>query len=136
VTVLRVNPRSGTEDATMRHIATALALLGMLSAGCGRPAVPAAHGHAEGGNRSSDVVAASNAVFGNASTTIVTNVCAGQKALAQGAATVSDSCFTGATNVVLCTDMTSVNPVRCAPGPNSLTITGTGDDLISYARIR
>jgi hypothetical protein len=120
----------------MKRIATALALLAMFAAGCGHPPPPVPVGHADRGNSSSDVVAASNSVFGNASTTIVTNVCAGQKALEQGAATISDACFTGATNVVLCTDMTAVNPVRCTPGPNSLTIAGTGNDLISYARIR
>jgi hypothetical protein len=120
----------------MKQIAAALALLAMFAAGCGHPPPAALAGRPDRGNHSSDVVAASNAVFGNASTTIVANVCAGQRALSQGAATVDDGCFTGATNVVLCTDMTSASPVRCTPGPNSLTIAGTGNDLISYARIR
>jgi hypothetical protein len=119
----------------MRHLATAIGLLAMLAAGCGHPSVPPPTGHGEA-EHSNNAIASANSVFGPASTTIVTNVCAGQKQLAQGAATVDDNCFTGGTNVVLCTDMTSVNPVRCTPGPKSLTITGTGNDLISYARIR
>jgi hypothetical protein len=119
----------------MRHVAAVIGVLAMLAAGCGHPPVPPPSGHGEG-DRSNNTVAASNSVFGTASTIIVTNVCAGQKQLTQGAATVEDDCFTGGTNVVLCTDMTSVNPVRCTPGPKSLSITGTGNDLISYARIR
>jgi hypothetical protein len=117
----------------MRHIATALALLAMLAAGCGRPTVP---GGREAAGHHGNSVAWANSVFGPASTNVVSNVCAGQKQLEQGGATVSDACFTGATNVVLCTDMTSASPVRCTPGPNSLTIAGTGNDLISFARIK
>ncbi len=118
----------------MKHLALAFAMAAMLAAGCGHPpAPPPAKGEA---GHTGNVIAASNSVFGPASTTVVTNVCAGQKQLAQGAATVDDSCFTGATNVVLCTDMSSVNPVRCTPGPSALAITGTGNDLISYARIK
>jgi hypothetical protein len=119
----------------MRHVAIALAMLAMMAAGCGRRAVPDA---SDSGRRDSSqhAIASANSVFGPASRTVVANVCAGQKQLAQGEATVGDACFTGATNVVLCTDMTSVSPVRCTPGPNSLTIAGTGNDLISYARIK
>ena len=61
--------------------------------------------------------------------------CAGRVALQNGAATVRDSCFTGDTNVVLCTDATAANPIRCTPEAGSLSISGSGSDLISYARV-
>ncbi|MGH7814853.1 MAG: hypothetical protein ACREQI_12720 [Candidatus Binataceae bacterium] len=67
---------------------------------------------------------------------INTGGCAGQAALRAGAATVSDPCFTGNTNVVLCTDTTAPNPVQCAAAPGSLTVVGTGDDVIAYARLK
>lgn len=118
----------------MRHVAAAIAMLAMLAAGCGHPPPPRGGPHA--GKSGHVVVANSNSVFGPASTTVVTNLCAAQKQLEQGTAVVHDSCFSGASNVVLCTDMTSASPVRCTPGPNSLTIAGTGNDLISYARIK
>jgi N-acetylglucosamine kinase-like BadF-type ATPase len=56
--------------------------------------------------------------------------------LAQGTAMVNDSCFTGDTNVVLCTDATAANAVECAAGKGKLTVAGTGSDLINYARAR
>ncbi len=67
---------------------------------------------------------------------INTGVCAGQVALTAGAAAISDPCFTGNTNVVLCTDATAPNPVRCAPQPGSLSVAGTGSDVVAYARVR
>lgn len=120
----------------MKTIATALAIAAIFAAGCGRPPGPAEmHGH-DGPRTSGNWFAQATSVFGNASTKVVADLCAGQKQLEQGGATIHDTCFTGATNVVLCTDMTSVSAVRCTPGPNSLTIAGTGSDSISYARIR
>ncbi len=62
--------------------------------------------------------------------------CAGQVALNNGITTVSDSCFTGGTNVVLCTDTTAANPVRCAPALGTLAVSGNGSDVIAYARVR
>jgi hypothetical protein len=61
--------------------------------------------------------------------------CAGRVALVQGAATVKDSCFSGDTNIVLCTNTAAANPVMCTPGKGMLTISGTGSDVISYARV-
>jgi hypothetical protein len=61
--------------------------------------------------------------------------CAGRVAMENGAATVRDSCFTGDTNVVLCTDVTAANPMRCTPEAGSLSISGSGSDVISYARM-
>ena len=62
--------------------------------------------------------------------------CSGRIGLNGGAAEVKDSCFTGETNDVLCTDVTSVSPVRCAPGSGALAIGGSGNDVIAYARLR
>ena len=62
--------------------------------------------------------------------------CAGRATLDHGSSVVSDSCFTGVDNVVLCTDTTTAAPVGCAPASGSLTITGTGTDTIAYARVR
>lgn len=67
---------------------------------------------------------------------INTGVCAGQVILNAGAAVVTDPCFTGNTNVVLCTDSTAPSAVRCAAMPGSLDILGTGSDVIAYARVK
>jgi hypothetical protein len=74
--------------------------------------------------------------FGPAGVTVETVKCAGQVQLRDGRAIVSDDCFTGQTNIVLCTNMTAANPVGCTPAAGALTVRGTGDDLISYARLR
>ncbi|HUO05483.1 MAG TPA: hypothetical protein VMU16_09830 [Candidatus Binataceae bacterium] len=68
--------------------------------------------------------------------TISTGMCAGQVALTGGTAALSDPCFTGNANVVLCTDTTAPNPVRCAASPGILGVTGTGGDVIAYARMK
>jgi hypothetical protein len=67
---------------------------------------------------------------------INTGVCAGQVSLNAGIASISDSCFTASTNVVLCTDTTAPNPVRCAAVPGTLNLSGTGNDTIAYARVK
>ena len=62
--------------------------------------------------------------------------CAGQTSLVGGFATVSDSCFTSSYNVVVCSDNTLPNPVKCTPAAGSLSLAGTGSDSISYARLK
>ena len=62
--------------------------------------------------------------------------CAGQTTLVGGFATVTDACFTSSYNVVLCSDNTMANPVRCTPAIGSLSLSGTGSDSISYARMK
>ena len=62
--------------------------------------------------------------------------CAGQISLVGGFATVTDACFTSAYNVVVCSDNTLPNPVRCTPTSGSLSLSGTGSDSISYARLK
>ncbi len=74
--------------------------------------------------------------FGSANVRIDQAVCAGKIALTQGGASVHDKCFSGDTNVVLCTNESHPNPVRCKATAGLLTIEGTGDDVIDYARIR
>ena len=78
----------------------------------------------------------SNSFFGSSTVTAEVDLCAGRVQLGQGVATLKDSCFSGDTNVVVCTDSTAANAVRCAAGPGQLEISGTGDDVINYARIR
>jgi hypothetical protein len=62
--------------------------------------------------------------------------CAGRATLNGGSATVSDPCFTGTDNIVMCTDITAPNAIRCTPSSGSLSIAGAPDDTISYARVR
>jgi hypothetical protein len=75
-------------------------------------------------------------VMGPANVSVMNNVCSGRIALIQGSATVQDSCFTGDTNVVVCTDATSPYAVKCAPGKGALLIEGHSGDVISFARVR
>jgi len=37
---------------------------------------------------------------------------------------------------VLFTDVSPANPVRCAPAKGTLLVAGTGQDTISYARVK
>ena len=62
-----------------------------------------------------------------------TNSCSGTATLSSGSATVSNSCITGSRPVV-CTDQTSAAPVKCTPSSASLSIGGTGSDVISWAQ--
>ena len=62
--------------------------------------------------------------------------CSGKATLSDGTASVSDGCFTGADNIVLCTDTTAANPLRCTPANGSLAISGGIGDTVAYARIR
>lgn len=62
--------------------------------------------------------------------------CAGHVTLVNGFATVTDPCFDGNNNVVVCTDSTAPNPVKCSPMPGSLLISGAGSDVIAYGRLK
>jgi hypothetical protein len=68
--------------------------------------------------------------------TAMDDACAGRVQLAQGTATVNDACFTGDTNVVLCTDASSASAVQCTASNGKLTLAGTAGDFINYARVR
>ena len=74
--------------------------------------------------------------FGGGNLQVFANLCAGKVRLTQGSATLSDSCFTGDTNIVVCSDITSANPVGCAPGKGTLVVEGHADDEIAFARMK
>ena len=75
-------------------------------------------------------------VFGRADVHNLEAICAGKITLSQGSASVRDDCFSGDTNIVLCTNESHPNPVRCKATSGALTIEGGGEDVIDYARIR
>jgi hypothetical protein len=83
-----------------------------------------------------DRAKSASSVFGSANVHIQDTVCAGKIALSQGTASVQDKCFSGDTNIVLCTNESHPNPVRCKAVAGTLSIEGAGDDVIDYARIR
>ncbi len=122
----------------MRPVIVALALCALIAAsGCTRyPGPPPPHPGQPGGDsrESRDIVA--NSFFGGINIKQTADLCAGRVRLAQGAATVNDTCFTGDTNVVLCTDASSANAVQCAAANGKLALAGNGSDLINYARVR
>ncbi len=120
-------------------IVASLAAIALLSSGCGRgprpeppPGAPGEHGAAS--KESHDVFA--NSVFGSVDVKETANMCAGRVQLAQGNATVNDACFTGDTNVVLCSDASSASAVQCAATNGKLVLAGNGSDQINYARVR
>jgi len=64
------------------------------------------------------------------------STCSGHATLTAGHTSVSDPCFTGIDNVVVCTDNSAVSAVQCTPGTGYLVISGSGSDMISYSRIK
>ena len=120
-------------------IVAALSLFALLGAACGPP--PGSHpdtAQRPGASGAPHDVRGvwANSVFGSVVVTEKTDLCAGRVQLAQGAATVNDTCFTGDTNVVLCTDASAANAVQCAASNGKLALAGNGSDLINYARVR
>ncbi len=114
----------------------ALSVIALIGSGCGRAPHPEPSSrHAEPVLGSSQTIGATS-VFGDVRVVATPDLCAGRVQLAQGIATVNDSCFTGDTNVVLCTDATAANAVECAAANGKLALAGTGSDLINYARVR
>ncbi len=123
----------------MRNIVIALAVSASVAgAGCGGGPHPAASQRpGETGAAPHDVRGIwANSVFGQVRITATADLCAGRVRLVQGAATVNDACFTGDTNVVLCTDASSASSIQCTAGNGKLALAGTGNDLINYARVR
>jgi len=121
----------------MRAEVAAVALAILTASGCHHGPVPqpqAGHGEHPGVLATGNISA--NSFFGDIKVTAMNTACAGRVQLAQGVATLKDRCFSGATNVVLCTDSSAANPVRCAAGDGQLEVTGSGADVINYARVR
>jgi len=118
----------------MKTMALAIAIIALGSAGC-RFGGPPPHPPGKGGSNNVHALTA-NTVFGNSIITDLTLECAGRVVLTQGVASIDDACFSGDTNVVVCTDSSSPSPVMCAPHKGSLAIAGTGADTINYARIK
>jgi hypothetical protein len=122
----------------MRADVAAAAIAILLAAGChhGPPPPAGPHGRPEHPGVFASGNISANSFFGDIKVTAMNAACAGRVQLAQGVATLKDTCFSGDTNVVLCTDSTAANPVRCAAGDGQLEISGTGTDIINYARVR
>jgi hypothetical protein len=118
----------------MRPVVVALAVTALIAvAGCG----DGPHPPGQSGSGPHDVHGVwANSVFGSVDIKQTTDLCAGRVQLVQGAATINDTCFTGETNVVLCTDTSSANAVQCAATNGKLALAGNGSDLINYARVR
>ena len=113
-------------------------MIALLGSGCGRgphPEPPGRPGESGAGSKQSHDVFA-NSVFGSVDIKETTDLCAGRVQLAQGNATVNDTCFTGDTNVVLCSDASSASAVQCAAANGKLVLAGNGSDQINYARVR
>jgi len=119
-------------------IVATLAVIALLGSGCGggpRSETSQRPGNSGGGPHDVRGVWA-NSVFGSVHVNQMTDLCAGHVQLAQGAATVNDACFTGDTNVVLCSDASSASAVQCAATNGKLVLAGNGSDKINYARVR
>jgi hypothetical protein len=113
-------------------------VIALLGSGCGRgphPEPPARPDETGAAPNDFHGVSA-NSVFGSVDIKETTDLCAGHVQLAQGAATVNDACFTGDTNVVLCSDASSASAVQCAATNGKLVLAGNGSDQINYARVR
>lgn len=118
-------------------LSMSISMIALIGSGCGHPPPrPEAMGkHGDSKEGPSQIIAA-NSFFGGVNVTAMLDQCAGRVQLADGAATVNDTCFSGDTNIVLCTDATAANAVECAAGKGKLALAGTGSDLINYARVR
>jgi|SRR5216684_4329161 len=122
----------------MRVVVAAIALItiALIGSGCSNPRPAGKEKPGEARNVSASNNISANSIFGPVNIRSVPDLCAGRVQLVQGSATVNDACFTGDTNVVLCTDATAANAIRCAAAKDNLQLTGTGNDLINYARVR
>jgi len=115
----------------MKSILIPVATLGLMISGCFYTSVPTTPVPVPLGTPASVTMWGPTGGFA-----INAPMCAGQAALDAGKMTVNEPCFTSMSNVVLCTNTTSATPVRCSASPGALHIDGTGNDVISYARVR
>jgi len=111
----------------MRVIVAMLALIGATTAGClqvqPQPPLPPTTMSSWGPN-------------GGFTLSSGPSTCAGHATLSAGHTSVTDPCFTGVDNVVMCTDTSTASAVQCSPSSSYLAISGAGSDTISYARVR
>ncbi|MGH7864549.1 MAG: hypothetical protein ACREQB_06140 [Candidatus Binataceae bacterium] len=101
----------------------------LLLAACGSPEVPVAPA------KDSDKSIHAWGIFGAGNVHIEGSRCKGRATLQNGAVTVNDDCFTGDTNIVVCTNVSSTAGVKCTPAKGQLRIEGTGGDTVAYALI-
>ena len=120
--------RSTAIELRMRVIVGIFALIGSMTAGCfqvqPQPPLPA--------------ISTSMSSWGPAGGFTMSSglACSGHAALIAGHTTVSDRCFTGVDDVVVCTDNSTASAVQCSPSSGYLSIYGTGTDTISYSRVK
>jgi hypothetical protein len=111
----------------MRAIVAMLALIGATTAGClqvqPQPPLPPTTMSSWGPN-------------GGFTLSSGPSTCAGHATLSAGHTSVTDPCFTGVDNVVMCTDTSTANAVQRSPSSGYLAISGAGSDTISYAWVR
>jgi hypothetical protein len=108
----------------------AVAAVGALwLAGCGKPELPVEP--AKGPDKSIHAWG----IFGAGNVHIEGSRCKGRATLQDGAAIVNDECFTGDTNIVLCSNVSSTAGVKCTPAKGELRIEGAAGDVIAYALI-
>jgi hypothetical protein len=116
-----------TMELRMRVIIAMIAVIGAMTAGClqvqPQPPLP-------------PTTMSSWGPTGGFTLSSGPSACAGHATLIAGHTSVTDPCFTGVDNIVLCTDVTTASAVQCSPGSGFLVVSGAGSDTISYARVR
>src|SRR5271154_4473732 len=106
-----------TMEVAMRAFVVMLALIGATTAGClqvpPQPPLPPTTMSSWGPN-------------GGFTLSSGASTCAGHATLSAGRTSVTDPCFTGVDNIVMCTDTSTANAVQCSPSFGHLAITGAG----------
>jgi hypothetical protein len=123
----RATIQSNIMEVAMRVIVAMLALIGATTAGClqipPQPPLPPTTMSSWGPN-------------GGFTLSSGVSTCGGHATLSAGHTSITDPCFTGVDNVVMCTDTSNANAVQCSSSSGYLAISGFGNDTISYARVR
>jgi hypothetical protein len=121
----------------MRTAIVPLAVAGLTLAACQSRPPHAGKMNPPGDVKVSNDVVNAFGIFGGARVSMTAVIlCAGRVPLSNGNATVKDACFTGDTNIVVCTDTSNASAVKCAPGAGELLVGGSGNDVIAYVRMR
>ena len=113
----RATIESKNMEVAMRVIVAMLALIGATTAGClqvpPQPPLPPTTMSSWGPN-------------GGFTLSSGVSTCAGHVTLSAGHTSVTDPCFTGVDNVVMCTDASNANAVQCSPSSGYLAIPAPG----------